>query len=656
MTRFWLRVGSRLSAILIAAFVLLLIGATPAWAHSELERSDPPNGGVIAVGRSTFTLWYTEVISAEASSFELYTSDGKRVAVRASVSEANDAGIVRLSTPPLEKATYQLDWKVLAADDGHTTHGSVVFGVGTRPAVIAPSAGGIPDPSGLLLRWVDLSAIMLAIGAVVVSARVFGRLGEQGRVARRRALLLGTLGAGVAVVSGAITPFLLTQRGGGSFGEWFDATWATLSDTGWGHLWLAREVALVITAAALYRATRSGNTVNGPANSMGGRLRIAVVALGAVVGLESWAGHAASLPSGSVVAVFASATHLVAAGVWVGGLATLVICLIPMMRHRPDTRRGILESAWRAFGPVAAVAAAVLVATGIYEAGVHIPDLSFAVSTVYGGTVVVKLVLVIVALLLAAINTVLVSPGVVARVAPRLAPRVGRLLGLTPAPLRSAPLPSVPVTSSPRRLRRFATVVAAEALILVVAVGAAGLLTSVPTAREVATATRQTVLHTATVDGLFVTFEQVAAGPSQSRLIVRARSIVKLEPAPVTRVQVTLAGPTNKRDVTFEQIEPGRYEAETATPTPGAWSASVVLEREGLPAAMTKIGWTVSADSTEGVRPLQLVTTAVALLLLAAMVGALLLIRRRRAEAVATPELHPPVTPTRETEEVGSRR
>ena len=640
MTRVWLRMGSRLTAILIAAFVLLLVGATPALAHGELERSDPPTGGVIAVGRSAFTLWYTEAISAEASSFELSTSDGKRIAVQASVSEANDAAIVRLSTPPLSKATYQLDWKVLAADDGHTTHGSVVFGVGMRPAVIAPSAGGIPDPSDLILRWLDLSAIMLAIGGVVVAARVFGPLGEKATAARRRAIVLGTLGAGVAVASGAITPFLLTQRGGGSWGEWFDATWATLSDTGWGHLWLAREIALVIAAADLYRAARSSNLANGG----GGLPRLAVVALAAVVGLESWAGHAASLPSGSVLAVVASATHLVAAGVWVGGLATLVICLLPMMRRPLDSRREILETAWRAFGPVAAAAAVVLVATGIYAAGLHIPDLSFVLSTVYGGTVVVKLVLVVVAVILAVVNTMLVNPRVAFRLAPRLAARVERFLGL-------------PVMSARRALRRLTTVVAAEALILVLAVGAAGLLTSVPTAREIATATRQTVLHTATVDGLFVTFEEVAAGPAQSRLIVRARSMVKLEQAPVAGVVVTLVGPTDKRNVAFEQIEPGRYEAETATPAPGAWTASVVLDREGLPAAVTKIGWTVPSDGAEGVRPLQLVTTAVAALMLAAMVAAVLLIRRRRhEEAVVTLESPLPATPTRATEEVRSRR
>ncbi|MBC7442049.1 MAG: copper resistance protein CopC [Ramlibacter sp.] len=589
-----------MTAILLAAVVLVLFGASPAWAHSGLERSDPPNGGVISVGRSSLTLWFTEAIAADASTIELHTSDGVRIVVTASVSETDDGGIVRIETQPLEKATYLLDWKVLATDDGHTSTGSVYFGVGTRPEVVASAAEGLPDLPGLLIRWIYLSAIIVGIGVIAVSGRVFGSMGKTGTAPRRRAHLIGALAAGVAVVTGVLTPFLLTQPGGGSLGDWFDAAWATLTGTPWGYLWLGREIALVIAAGALYRAARSS-----PA---GGQMRVAVIALAAVVGLESWAGHASTVPRGSAWAVLASASHLVAAGVWAGGLFVLALCLFPLLRRNRDTRGPILASAWRAFSPRAAIATVVLVATGLYEAGLHVPDLSFVASTVYGAAVAGKLVLVAVALVLAGINTLLVNPS--------LAARVGRLLG------RSGGWAPVPP-------RRFATVVSAEVLILVLAVGAAGLLTSVPTAREIASATKQTTLHTATVDGLFVTLEHVAAGPDRSRLIVRARSIVKLEAEPVSGVTVTLTGPTGTTDdVILERIEPGRFETETAEPTPGDWNATVALGRYGLPTAVTQVGWTASAASPADARPLEVVTSVLAVLLLAALLGVLVFARR----------------------------
>ena len=629
MTRGGFRAPHRLTAILITTFIALLFGVSPAWAHGGLERSDPPNGGVVAIGRSALTLWYTEAIGASASTFELHTSDGVRMAVTASVSETDTGGIVRISTQPLPKATYLLDWKVLSIEDGHSSSGSVLFGVGTRPEVVASTIEGIPAAPELILRWIDLSAIMLVIGALAVSGRVFGSMGELGSTPRRQSILIGTVAAGVAVIAGAITPFLLTQRGGGTIGAWFDATSATLTGTPWGNLWLAREFSLVIVTGALFWAAGL--------RPAGGRVRIAVVALVAVVCLESLAGHASTLPSRSALAALASASHLVAAGVWAGGLTVLAICLIPLKRNR-DTRRPILAPAWRAFSPMAALATLVLLATGFYEAGRHIPDLGSVTSTVYGGTVAVKLALVAVALALAGINTLLVNPQIAARVGRRL----GRPQGWVPVPRR-----------------RFSAVVAAEILILVIAVGAAGVLTSVPTARDISTATAQTTLHTATADGLFVTFEQLAAGPAQSRLIVRVRSIVKLEQAPISGVEVTLTSPTGTTtSVPFERIEPGRFEAETAKPTPGAWTAAVALQRDGLPEAITQIGWTAAAASPETARPLEVLTSGLAAVLLAAMLGAVGFTRRRRIHT-ALPLPVPPAMAVNEmavNEMTGSQR
>ncbi|MEP7034156.1 MAG: copper resistance protein CopC [Actinomycetota bacterium] len=603
MTGTGLPVRRHATAILIAAFIVLLSGASPAWAHSGLERSDPPNSGMVAVGRSALTLWFTEAISPSASTFDLHTSDGVKVAVKVTVSGAGGGGFVQIRTEPLARATYVLDWRVLSLEDGHPLGGQVLFGVGMRPAALAAAAGGgLPEVPGLFLRWFDLSAIMLTIGALAVSGRVLASMGEGGIGPRRRARRIAAVAASVAVISGAITPFVRTRGGGSSVEVWLDATWSTLIGTPWGQLWLAREVALVIAAGALWRwaVRRDGS---------GRWLRLAAVALAVMVCLGAWAGHASALPNRSWWAAVASASHLVAAGVWAGGLVVLAIALIPAMRRNPDTRGPILASAWRAFSPLAAAATVVLLASGLYESGRHIPDLGAITSTVYGAAVTAKTVLMVVALALAGINTMLVNP--------RLAARVGRILGR-----RSgwAPLP----------LARFGKVVAAEVLVLVVAAGAAALLTSVPTAREVATTTRASTLHTANVDGLMVTFEEVPAGPDQSRLIVRTRPTVKLAPTPVSGVELLLVSPRGTTTkVSLAPIEAGRFEAETAKPTPGAWKASLALQRDKMPVAVTQVGWNVAAERPEGARPLETVTTTLASLLLLALAGAVGFSRRR---------------------------
>ena len=603
MTRSAPRVAQRLVTVLVAALVVLLLGASPAAAHGELARSDPPAGGTVAVGRTELTLWFTEPVDARTSTVALRTIDGADVPV--SVSTTGDASVLEVQTAPLARATYVLDWRTLSLEDGHQSRGSVVFGAGVRPSVV-PTTGtvGLPAAPTVVLRWLDLCALMLTIGALAVSGRVLRSTGEPGHGARRRARVVAALAAGTAAVCGMLAPLLLTRDTAGFRPA---AAVDLLTGTPWGHLWSARWLALVVAAVALARwaATRDGSRP---------LVRTALVALAAVVGLEAVAGHAATLPARSAPAALASASHLVAAGVWAGGLAVLVVCLVPLLVRDASARGALVTSAFRAFSPIAAAAAGVLLATGLYEAGRHVPDLGALSTTAYGVAVVGKSALLAAALALAGVNTLLVNPTLAARVGHRL----GRPAGWVPVPRR-----------------RFPALVGAEVLVLVVAVGAAAVLTSVPTAREVASASRDTTVHAADVDGLFVTFEVVPAGSEVSRLVVRVRSTVKPEPAPVSAVEVLLEGPGGTTRAALDPVEPGRYEADTAAPVPGTWTASVAVQRGDLPIAVTQTRWTVARPAPDRPDAPELVTTALAVLLLVGTAAAVLR-TRRRAEGAAS--------------------
>lgn len=595
------RRGSRLTAVALAAMVVLILGAAPASAHSSLERSEPAHGGKVAVGRTTLTLWFSDPISAQASIFDLQTEDGVEQAVTVSVSE----GVVAIEADPLQKDVYVLDWAVLSLEDGHIERGSVVFGVGITPDVVVSAADGLPELPELLLRWLDLALLMLVIGAVAVSGRVLGSVEKAKSAVLDHARYIGVTAAGGAIIVGALTPFFRVPRGDSSVAAWLDTTLGTLTGTPWGQMWIAREIGLIILAAALWmRATRR--------NESRRLLGVAVVTLAAVVGLEAWAGHASTLPRQAGLAAIASATHLVAAGVWAGGLAVLALCLFPVMRRNPDTRGPMLASAWRAFSPMAAIATVVLLATGLYESGRHIPDVAAVSSTVYGGGVAAKIALASVALILAGLNTLLINP--------RLAAPVGRLLGR-------------PVGWAPVSLRRFSTVVKVEAAILLIALGAAALLTSVPSAREIELATQQTTPQTSNTDGVFVTFEVVLAGADQSRLIVMARSTLKPDPAPISAVGALLTAPNGTTaNISLETIDPGLYQAKISKLDPGVWVVSVVLQRGAAAEATTQFEWSVPDSIPAGARPLEVATTAVAVLMLVAAAGAARFARNRKED------------------------
>ena len=113
---------------------------------AELERSDPLDGAVVPVGRTTLTLWFGESVATPSSSFVLRTQDGSIVPTTAS--GPRDTTVIEIGTDPLKRDTYQLDWRVFSLDDGHTTSGTLVFGAGVRPATPTSSDAQIPP-----LRW-----------------------------------------------------------------------------------------------------------------------------------------------------------------------------------------------------------------------------------------------------------------------------------------------------------------------------------------------------------------------------------------------------------------------------------------------------------------------------------------------------------------------
>jgi copper transport protein len=307
---------------------------------------------------------------------------------------------------------------------------------------------------------------------------------------------------------------------------------------------------------------------------------------------------------------------VLAAGVWAGGLAVLAVTVLRVLRRGPDEAPD--TGVWRAYSPRAAVASAVLLATGLYEAGRHVPLAESLTDTIYGQAVLVKAALLAGALALAGVNTLLVNPDLSARW-PRLRARLPEGDGVR---------------------RTFVRTVTAEAAVLVVAVLAAGVLTSVPTSREVAVATRPAVPHVENVDGLFVTVEAVPAGPGQRRIVVRAVPTVLPEQAPVIGAEADVAAPRGAVEtVALAPIEGSRFEGSLPTEDVGAWSATVRLHRQAHPDTVVSTGWEQSATPDQLPPTLRTLTGLAALLILVALAAAgILLLRRRRT---------PPSDPTR---------
>jgi putative copper export protein len=389
--------------------------------------------------------------------------------------------------------------------------------------------------------------------------------------------------------------------------------------TTWGRLWLLRLATTAVAALALWRVTRDqpgtgAGALAGPGSRPRSVLAVAAVALVGSAGLDSWAGHAATLPARTTVTILAATLHVLAAGVWAGGLVVVLTGIRPVLRLDPRTRRTVPSAAWRAYSPMAAVAAGVLAATGVYEAARHVEGVSTVLSSTYGVAVVVKVLLLAGALVLAGHATLVVNPGIAERV-------LGSRVAWRPQP------------------RRLARTVAVEAVVLVAAVAVAALMTSVPTARQVTRAAEVSAPAHSTVDGLFVTVESVSTGTSQ-RLVVRTEPVVRPLLAPVTGVEVGDAGRPGVRPVALSEADPGRYEGMWTDPIEGGWQARVALHREGRPDSVLLVPLTARAGDVT--TALELAGSGLAVLLLAGIAWVVVAAARRRGtprpETVGRPD------------------
>ena len=60
-------------------FVSLLVIAAPAWAHSNLDHSEPKDRSVLKQAPYEVRMWFTEPIKTKLSTIEVHNAEGKQV-------------------------------------------------------------------------------------------------------------------------------------------------------------------------------------------------------------------------------------------------------------------------------------------------------------------------------------------------------------------------------------------------------------------------------------------------------------------------------------------------------------------------------------------------------------------------------------------------
>lgn len=404
-------------ALVLAAGVLFGHSAATG-AHVHLAGSTPAANEVVEVSPEVVELRFTEAPEARFTTVQLYDSAGTLLLEAAPTPVGASDVVYAFAPPALEDGTYTVVWRAVSSVDGHTTQGSFAFSVGEETEVTAPDIIGAGDPSKALSvfsRWLTFVTALLLTGIPAVLLIVVGPalrksgLPEAGQgifLQATHRLWWATLV--LALLASALALLMQAWRFSGGFSDSFSELSGIISDSRFGHLWLARVIVLGVMLYLTLVLDRKLSRLQGIGGSWGVFL---AGALG-VVATISLGSHAASSDRLTEIATAADWLHTVAAGVWVGGLIVLLLTLSLLLRGSGETegRTGFLAALITRFSPLGMACVAVIVATGVFQWAVRIGNLDDTISTGYGWSIVAKTVLLLPMLGLAGANLLVLKP------------------------------------------------------------------------------------------------------------------------------------------------------------------------------------------------------------------------------------------------------
>ncbi|MFE1454505.1 copper resistance protein CopC [Streptomyces sp. NPDC058735] len=373
--------------LLGAVLVLLLGGAGPASAHAALRSTDPGDGSVVQRAPRHVTLTFTESVGLLDDSFRVFGPDQRRVRTGEAAHADGRSDTARVGLPgKLARGTYTVAWRVVSADS-HPVSGAFTFSVGERSATTAqvgtgPAEDPLTDGLHSAARYLAYLAatLLVGVGAFVLLCR------PADTSPLRRPLVWAwwtLLGSTVALLL-LRAPY---EAGAGPAAAFDPAALGRTLGSRPGRALLARLVILPPLAVFLVRLRRHP----GPRRPVA---LLAGTALAVALSLTWAAAEHASAGIQVPLAMTSSVVHLLATGVWLGGLVALLATL------RAASADSLAEIVPR-FSQIAFTAVTVLAVTGFYQSWRGLGSLDALTGTSYGRLLLAKLAAVTVLLLAA---------------------------------------------------------------------------------------------------------------------------------------------------------------------------------------------------------------------------------------------------------------
>ena len=382
----------RRALVLFAALAALALPAT-ALGHATLTGAWPATQSRVDATPSEIRLEFNQAVTAGARSIEVLAADGT-VLSGAARAASGDRAVVALVAGLEQGTAYTVRWRVVGRD-GHSPSGVYTFGVGVAPPPPTAAVGARGTTwRDDVARWLLFAALALVLGPLAIRLVVL-RGPVPGALERRFHLV--TTAAAFSVINVGIAAFVIRASNALQlpFGDLLYGDLQPFAEkTRFGVAFLVMTVGFGVVATLLLLSWIFD--LSGP------RWAAFVLSLLLVSGL-SLAGHQGTEPNATRVSEVADWLHLVAACVWVGGVATLALLVWP-------SAPGLRARAFLGFSRIAVGLVAAMVVAGGYLALARLPALDDLWETDYGRLLLVKLGIVALALAWGGFHHLVVRP------------------------------------------------------------------------------------------------------------------------------------------------------------------------------------------------------------------------------------------------------
>ena len=370
----------RCLTVLLGALPLLsLMAASPVSAHAVPVASVPAPGAVLQQPPTSVAISFNEAPDPTLSYIQVLDTSGRHHEVGHAASSPGAPRVLSVEVRDMARGVYTVAWLTVSASDGHRVSGSFEFGVQVAPLTALAAAPGVATSALSVIavgaRAIFYVSIVLLLGGIGVAFLV----GLEHASRLRAPLIAANLLAVVGIVG--ITEGQLSSAGSG---------WSQLFDTSLSGAFVTRLVPALVGAVALIAAPRLSERMQRPI--------MAVAWIGAALStLADAAANHASTEAIPILSVLLQWVHILAGGLWVGGLAALIL----VISATPSEGRGrLLER----FAVISVACLIVIAVTGVLRSVAAIGSWHGLVTTVYGALVLAKVALILVLALLGAAN------------------------------------------------------------------------------------------------------------------------------------------------------------------------------------------------------------------------------------------------------------